>query len=55
VIVLPSPTDDDIAESMLAMTRCRYQAMLVMTLLRRLGRGTMSMPSHAGNDSAESC
>jgi hypothetical protein len=55
VIVLPSPTDDNIVESMLAMMHCRYQAMLVMTLLRRIGRGAMSMPSHAGNDSAESC
>jgi hypothetical protein len=53
VIVLPSPTDDNIVESMLAMMHCRYQAMLVMTLLRRIGRGAMSMPSHASDGATE--
>jgi hypothetical protein len=33
VLALPSPTGDDIAESMLAMTHCRYRATLVTALL----------------------
>jgi hypothetical protein len=37
----------------LAVTRCQWQVMLAMTLARQLGRGVMSLPSHAGDDAIE--
>jgi hypothetical protein len=43
VTALPSPASNDVAESMLAMTRCRCRAILVTVL-----------PSLADDDTAES-
>jgi hypothetical protein len=35
------------------MAPCRYQVILVMSLLRQLGRGVMLLLSHAGDVAAE--
>jgi hypothetical protein len=53
--VLPSRTDDGAVETMLVVARCHCRVILVMALPRQLCRSAMSMPSHAGDDSTESC
>jgi hypothetical protein len=53
--VLPTHADDGDVEVMLVVARCHHGVIVAMALSRRLGRDTMSMPSHAGDDSGESC
>jgi hypothetical protein len=50
----PSHADGGITEAMLAVVRYRYQVMLAMTLLRRFGRGAISMSRHASDSVAKS-
>jgi hypothetical protein len=70
-MLLSSHADDDAAQSCwqwrrrcdLVVARYHYRVMLVTVLLshasdgtvERLCRGTMSLPSHDGDDVAESC
>jgi hypothetical protein len=61
-MTLLSLTSDGAAEVMLSMVRCRNRVILVMTLSNRrwllrdrgdIGRGVISLLSHAGNGVAE--
>jgi hypothetical protein len=49
----PSHAGDSAAEVMLAIVQCQCQLMLVMVLPRQLGRDTMLVSSHAGDDAVE--
>jgi hypothetical protein len=53
VLALLDHASNGVAEVTLAMAQSRCQVMLEMALLRRLGHGTMSLPSHAGNGATE--
>jgi hypothetical protein len=63
VMVLPSHADDGAARvtwpwrdvNVESCWRWRCRVMLVMALPGRLGYGTMSMLSHAGDSATESC
>jgi hypothetical protein len=53
-MMLPSHADDGAANAILVVLRYRCRVILAMALSRRLGRGVMSMSSHAGDDFVES-
>jgi hypothetical protein len=55
VMALPSLAGDVTTKSTLVIAWCCCQVMMVMALSRRLGRGAMSLPSHAGDGTTESC
>jgi hypothetical protein len=48
-----SHAGDDAIGMTMAVARCHYQVMLAMVLSRRLGRGAMSVLSHASDGTVE--